>query len=273
IKEALASEDRLTVLDKSVSYNYWDMYKEIPVKTVKYTDNLSAGEILTTPNTLAIAKICYCLFVRQSETEMTLAKNNMSMLTLPLAQGDSPEKVDTANDTYLRCSIEGNVPFFLAPDITPVTISKELTKDDIENMFRQEGMNYATGTTAQSGLSKEMDNQQNNTKLSFLAMEMKKADEWLDLWFARFMALDTSYTSTDAMYKLDYNAIDIENQVKLLGTLLEVGGDEIEEVRKEVLNKLSEVAFKKTDPTLLGNIKKAILNWMPAKEVDFNTIE
>ncbi len=273
IKEALASEDRLTVLDKSVSYNYWDMYKEIPVKTVKYTDNLSAGEILTTPNTLAIAKICYCLFVRQSETEMTLAKNNMSMLTLPLAQGDKPEKVDTANDTYLRCSTEGNVPFFLAPDITPVTISQQLTKEDIENMFRQEGANYATGTMAQSGLSKEMDNQQNNTKLSFLAMEMKKADEWLDLWFARFMNLETSYTSTDAMYKLDYNAIDIENQIKLLGTLLDVGGDEIDEVRKEVLSKLSDEAFKKTDPSIIKKIKDAILNSVRKPEVDFNTIE
>jgi len=273
IKEALEDEERLTDLDKSVIYNYWELYKEIPVRVVKYTDNLSGNETLTTPNTLSIAKTCYCIYVRQSETEMTLSKNNMAILVLPMSAGEKPEKVDTANDTYLRCSPEGNTPYFLAPDLTAVDVSKGLTKEDVENMFKQEGMNYATGTTAQSGLSKEMDNQQNNTKLSFLALELKKADEWLDLWFTRFMLLETSYTSTDAMYKLDYNAIDVENQVKLLGTLLDVGGDEIDEVRKEVVSKLSEVAFKKTDPSIFKTIKQAILNWIPAGEVNLNNVE
>ena len=258
--------ERIKEFDSFMPNDMYEKYGELPVRMVKYTDNLNSNDILTTPNTLSIAKTCYCIYVRQSETEMTLAKNNLALLVMP---GDDVEKVDTGNDTVLLCSPDGNVPFYLAPDLQAIDKSYMMTEKDIENMYRQEGQHYATGTASQSGLSKEMDNIIVNNQLSFLSQELKFADEWIDLWFARWLGKEKELQSTTALYPLSFNKRDIAQHLETLGALLDVGGNEIDEVKKIVLQDIAEEAFKGKKP-VLDAIKEVINKWIPSKEVDFN---
>ena len=261
---------RITEFDAVMPNDMYAKYGELPVRMVKYTDNLAGNKILTTPNTLNIAKTCYSIFVRQGETEMTLAKNNLALLCYP--SDDEGGDVDTTNDNVLYFPTQGNSPFFLAPDLKAVEVSYDMTTKDIENLFRQEGRNYATGTVSQSGLSKEMDNIEVNNQLSFLSQELKAADEWIDLWFVRWLGKDSDYVSTDAKYPLDFNKKDIEKHLKLLGALMDLGGDQIDEITKAVLEDIVENTFE-NKKSLLKTLKEKIQKWIPQKEIDFNNIE
>ena len=268
--EAKGEENkRYTTFDAAMPNDMYLKYGEIPVKTVRYTDNLAGNDILTTPNTLNIAKVCYSMYVRQSETEMTLAKNNLALLCYP---GDESGDLDITNDNVLYFPTQGNSPFFLAPDLGAVSVSYDMTTKDIENLFRQEGRNYATGTVSQSGLSKEMDNIEVNNQLAFLSQELKNADEWIDLWFVRWLGKDNEYISTDAKYTTDYNKKDIEKHLKLLGALMDLGGDQVDEIVKLVLEDISEDVFE-NKKTFLDRAKEALLKWIPQKEIDLNSIE
>jgi hypothetical protein len=262
--------DRIKEFDKTMTNEMYLKYGELPVRTVKYTDNLAGNEILTTPNTLNIAKACYSIFIRQGETEMTLAKNNLALLVYP-AEGET-EGIDVSNDNVLFCPTQGNTPFYLAPDLKAIEVSYNMTEKDIENIFRQEGRNYATGTQSQSGLSKEMDNVEVNNQLSFLSQEMKNADEWIDLWFARWMGKENEYVSTDAKYTIDYSKKDIEKHLKLLGALMDLGGDQVDPIVKAVLEDIAEDAFE-NKKGVLEIIKEGILKMIPRKEVDLNSVE
>ncbi len=261
--------DRLKEFDDTMPNDMHEKYGELPVRMVKYTDNLAGNDILATPNTLPIAKACYSIFVRQGETEMTLAKNNLALLCYPDdgAGGD----LDVSNDNVLYFPKEGNAPFFLAPDLKAIDTSYSMTEKDVENMFRQEGRNYATGTQSQSGLSKEMDNIEVNNQLSFLSQELKSADEWIDLWFARWLGKETEYVSTDAKYTIDFSKKDIEKQLKLLGALMDLGGDQVDEIVKVVLEDIAEDAFE-GKKSLLTRVKDAIVSMIPKKEVDFDKV-
>jgi len=247
----------------------YEKYGEIPVRIVKYTDNLSGNEILTTPNTLNIAKACFSMYVRQSETEMTLAKNNLALLCYPAKNGGN---LDITNDNVLFFdSSSSHSPFFLAPDLKAVEVSYNMTEKDIESIFRQEGRNYASGTVSASGLSKEMDNVEVNNQLSFLSQEIKNADEWIDLWFARWLEKDSDYKGTDAKYTIDYSKKDIEKHLKLLGALMDLGGDQIEPIVKAVLEDIAEDVFEGKKGTL-ETIKDALSSWIPNKEIDLNKV-
>lgn len=266
ISEKGIERNRITKYDSFTPYpvDFYGLYGELPIYTLKYTDNLSAGEYKITPNTITIAKFAYSLFCRQSETEMTLAKNNMSLLVVPC---ERLSDVDVGNDNTLQAPVQGNMPAFLAPALEAIEKSYMMTEKDIESIFRQESLNYTTGTVSQSGLSKEMDNIATNNKLSFFAYELKMCDEWIDLWFARWIGKEKELKSTTAYYKLDYSPTDIEKQIKLLGFLMEVGGDEIEEVRKEVLNDLVMHAFPLRKKSMIDSLLKEIKSWVP---VSFN---
>jgi len=235
----------------------------IPVKIIKGNETAANSQLQkTTPSMFGVCKTVINIMTLDAGLDYSLWRGNFSQF------------VYACTDTRRKAIIDGKEPFrlsgtgmlfedekqsnrsqFISPEVGNADAISSRKKDKFEQIYREEGLRYSQGATVQSGESKLMDSQENNSNLEFMSRLAIDIDKWIDATFAGHMGFVYDPNEASYDYPTDFTIDDVLSQIEELTMFLEAGGASISIAKKESLKAMAVKLF--TDKAL-EDVEKAI---------------
>lgn len=247
----------ITPIDISLYNGY------IPVKIIKGNETAPNSQLQkTTPSMYGVCKTVINIMILDAGLDFSLNKGNFSQMVYPCTDKrrkeifDDPSKFKAGQlGVLFEDSAQSNTSRFITPEVGNAEAISSRKKDKFEQIYREEGLRYSQGATVQSGDSKLMDSQENNSNLEFMSNLAIDVDKWMDTMFAGHLDFDYDPNEASYGYPTEFGIDDILSQIEELTMFLEAGGASISVAKKESLKAMAVKLF--TDKAL-EDVAKAI---------------
>lgn len=240
------------------------MYKnQLPVKIIRGDETAPNSQLLdTTPSIYACCKSV--INIMTLDAGLDFALDNGSYAQFVYACSDARRKAILNSTEEFRLDGSGvifedkdqsNISRFMTPTIGNYEAISSRKQQKFEQIYREEGMKFAQGGSAQSGDSKLMDQTENNSNLQFMSRIATDVDIWIDTVFSAYLGFNYEQKESTYGYPEDFGLKDIEGQIDNLTQFLEQGGANIPIAKKETLKQTAAALFQ---GAALENVVKAI---------------
>jgi len=235
----------------------------IPVKIIKGNETAPNSQLLnTTPSMYGYCKTVINIMTLDAGLDFSLWKGCFSQFVYACSEArktaiftkKEPFKLGSTGVLF-EDSEQPNRSQFLTPEVGNADAVSSRKKDKFEQMYREEGLRYSQGGSAESGTSKEMDSTENNSNLLFMSNLAITIDRWMDTVFAGHMGFTFDPSEASYGYPTDFTIDDVLSQIEELTAFLDAGGASISIAKKESLKAIAVKLF--TDKTL-EDVEKAI---------------
>lgn len=237
-----------------------------PFKVVKGSETGTDNTLLdSTPTTYGMCKTVLNIIALDASLDFSLEKNCFAQFVFTASEKRRNELREAKKKgekfplgdkgVIIEDSEQSNQSRFLVPETGNWQAISQRKQEKVEQIYREEGMKFSQGGSAQSADSKMMDQTENNTMLKFFSQIAKETDTWMDTIFALHLGLNYDPIESVYGYSDDFGLKDVEGQLDNLAQFLDSGANSIPTAKQITLKNMARQLFTGTD---LGNTEKAI---------------
>lgn len=205
----------------------------VPVIPVYYCRPVGS-ELLTVSDTFQIARLCRRLYNLYSELDESLRKQAFNILVLP----DIGKEVTLGTNNALAVppGKDITIPFYLAPDPSPMEIQLQMIDRLVKEIYRLGNLEGVTGVQeAKSGVARAYDFESMNQAAVMFAEELEQTEKQISRLWGLWMNEEVMYACE---YPDNYNLADIttelENTLNFL--TLNIGGEANRQAKAKLIN-------------------------------------